>query len=83
MTDTPEGAPSKRAMEVATRMNAVGALVNRPGMAILDAEFRKGEELAKAAIALDDAYTSPSAGNNDRGRAWGELRRVLRAYRGS
>lgn len=51
MTDTPEGASSKRAMEVARRVCAERPLEFEL-VEILDAEFRKGEALAKAVEAV-------------------------------
>jgi hypothetical protein len=58
MTDTPEGAPSKRAMEVVPQVFIAAGHMPQLRLAeieraarLLDAEFRKGEELAKAARA--------------------------------
>jgi hypothetical protein len=56
MTDTPEGAPSKRAMEVVPQVFIAAGHMPQLRLAeieraarLLDAEFRNGEELAKAA----------------------------------
>jgi hypothetical protein len=82
--------PSKRAFDLIERWRECSVDIHfdvtfrdtdREAAIELDAELRKGEELAKAATALDEAYTSPSAGNNDRERAWSEFRRALIAYR--